>query len=388
VEAVYEEPQVNLREVFSRRGVKSIWRYAELLPVLKENSRVDIGAGGTPLIRAHELGKSIGLRNLYVKNDTVNPSFSFKDRPASVATSKALEFGLPVVGCASTGNLASATSAHAAAARIPCLVLMPDDVELPKVRQASMYGSKVVLVDGTYDDINRLAYLLTEKVSIGIVNVNLRPYYVEGSKTMVFEIVEQLGWRAPENIIVPMASGALLGAISKGLREFENTGVIDGADTRFHGVQPEGCSPICRAFATGEDEVTPVRKPNTLVKSLAIGTPGDGSHAVGVVRRSGGHCQAVSDTETIEAVHLLAQTLGVYAEPGGAITVAAAKKMRDAGILDGGDEVVCCVTGAGYKADEAVEPRGKTHVIRALLSELLPIIGEEAALSSGTPTSL
>lgn len=323
-------------------------------------------------MKSKELAKAVDIRNLYIKNDTVNPTYSFKDRPASVAVSKAREFGISLVGCASTGNLASATLAHAAAAGLTGFVLMPDTVELPKVKQASIYGGKVILVDGTYDDVNRLAYLLVDTTNVGIVNVNLRPFYVEGSKTMIFEVVEQLGWRAPQHIVVPMASGALFGALHKGLREFEKFGVIESADTVFHGVQPLGCSPISTAFQTGSDETKPVKNPNTLVKSLAIGTPGDGLYALSVAKNTGGTCQTVADDDTVEAVKLLSKHAGIFAEPGGAITVAAVKSMRNAGVLDEGDEVVCCVTGAGFKADEVVERiTGYTHVVPAKLDKVL-----------------
>jgi len=254
---------------------------------------------------------------------------------------------------------------------------MPDTVESPKIKQAGMYGPHLILVDGTYDDTNRLAYLLTERTRIGIVNVNLRPYYVEGSKTMMFEIIEELGYRAPENIIIPMASGALLGALHKALREFENLEVIANADTRFHGVQPVGCSPICDAYAKGSDEIIPVKEPRTIVKSLAIGSPGDGEYALGIVRKTGGTCKAVEDKDTIDIVHQLCKTTGIYAEPGGAITVAAAKQMREEGILDRGDEVVCCVTGAGYKADEHIEPSGRTYAVKPTIGEILQVVEKE-----------
>ncbi|MEM2095623.1 MAG: threonine synthase [Candidatus Caldarchaeum sp.] len=362
-------------------GVRGVWRYSELLPVEKQH-RVDIGAGGTPLVRVSELGKAIGVRNLYVKNDTVNPTFSFKDRPASVAVSKAKEFGITTVGCASTGNLASATLAHATAAGLTGFVLMPDTVELPKVKQASIYGGNVVLVDGTYDDVNRLAYLLVDRSEVGVVNVNLRPYYVEGSKTMMFETVESLGWRAPQHIVVPMASGALFGALHKALKELEQFGVLNSADTVFHGVQPEGCSPISRSFAAGWDEVRPVKKPETLVKSLAIGTPGDGNYALSIARSTGGTCEAVSDEETIEAIKLLSKHAGIFAEPGGAVTVAAVKKMREEGVIDSGDEVVCCVTGAGFKVDEVVDRVvGHTHVVPAKLDSILEVLRNKPVIS-------
>lgn len=334
------------------------------------------------MIHARELGKALDVRNLYIKNDTVNPTFSFKDRPASVAVSKAKEFGLRVIGCASTGNLASATVAHAVAAGLTGFVLMPDTVELPKVRQASIYGGKVVLIDGTYDDVNRLAYLLVDSSAVGIVNVNLRPFYVEGSKTMMFEIVEALGWRAPQHIVVPMASGALFGALHKGLEEFHRFGVIESHETIFHGVQPVGCSPIATAFEEGAVEIKPVKKPETIVKSLAIGNPGDGYYALSIAKKTGGTCQKVHDGETVEAVRALAKYTGIFAEPGGAITVAAVKKMREEGIIDAGDEVVCCVTGAGFKVDEVLEQLGEQpYVIPANLNKIIEILEGKQPIS-------
>jgi threonine synthase len=290
---------------------------------------------------------------------------------------------LTVVGCASTGNLASATLAHAAAAGLTGFVLMPDTVELPKVRQASLYGGKVILVDGTYDDVNRLAYLLVEKAQVGIVNVNLRPYYVEGSKTMAYEVAEQLGNRAPQHIVVPLASGALFGALYKGFKEFEEFGVISSADTVFHGVQPIGCSPISTAYLEGSSEIRPVKNPSTVVKSLAIGTPGDGLHALNIARKTGGTCQAIPDQDTVEAVKLLSKYAGIFGEPGGAITVAAAKKMREEGVLDAGDEVVCCVTGAGFKVDEVLEQvSGPAQVVPAKLDKIIEALLEKPVLTT------
>ncbi|MDW8083875.1 MAG: threonine synthase [Candidatus Caldarchaeum sp.] len=378
---LYEKIEPGLRARIASSPVRGVWRYAELLPVEKK-FRVDIGAGGTPLVKAQELGRILNIRNLYIKNDTVNPSFSFKDRPASVAVSKAKEFGLRVVGCASTGNLASATVAHAAAAGLTGFVLMPDTVELPKVKQASIYGGKVILIDGTYDDVNRLAYLLVDSSEVGIVNVNLRPFYVEGSKTMIYEVVEALGWRAPQHIVVPMASGALFGALHKGLEEFEKFDVIHGHETVFHGVQPVGCSPISTAFEEGADEIRPVKKPETLVKSLAIGNPGDGLYALAIARKTGGTCQKIRDSETVEAVKLLAKHTGIFAEPGGAITVAAVKKMREEGVIDEGDEVVCCVTGAGFKVDEVLEQiGGQTYVVPARVDRIIEVLEGKHSVS-------
>ncbi|MCS7094574.1 MAG: threonine synthase [Thaumarchaeota archaeon] len=336
-------------------------RYREFLPILRDENIVSIGTGYTPLIRVDSLARAIGVRRLYVKNDTVNPTFSFKDRPSSVAVSKAKEFGLGVVGCASTGNLAGATAAHAAAAGLRSVVMMPSFVEDAKVVQASVYGATVVLIDGTYDDVNRLAALVADRFNIGVVNVNLRPYYVEGSKTMGLEIVEQLGWRTPDRIVVPSASGALLSAIYKGIREAEEAGLLDDADVAMTCAQPEGCSPITTAYRKGLDRVIPVHSPQTIVRSLAIGDPGDGLQALRVIRSSGGTAGAVSDVEALEAVNLLAKETGVFAEPGGAISVAVLKRLVEEGEVGRDEEVVCCVTGAGFKTLDVI-PKGEGHI--------------------------
>lgn len=361
LEVKYDLSDVSRYNFESRE--RSIWRYFELLPIEDPNNIVNIGSGNTPLVRADRLGEELGIKKLYIKNDTLNPTFSFKDRPASVAVSKAKEFKLSAVGCASTGNLASATAAHASKAGLPCYVFMPYDVERNKILQATQYGADVVLVNGTYDDVNRLAHISCDLYNVGIVNVNLRPYYVEGSKTMMFEIVEQLGWRVPENVIVPMASGALLCALYKGLMELEELGIVKGS-TRMHGAQPEGCSPIVNAFKKCLDYVLPVEKPMTLVKSLAIGMPGDGAFALKTVRQSHGVCESVSDEEVLHSVKLLAKTEGIFAEPGGAISVAVLKKLLEQGKIDKSEEVVCCVTGAGFKTLEIIPQQDvKTKLI-------------------------
>jgi len=329
-----------------------MWRYRELLPITRDDCIVSLGAGYTPLIKSDSLARHIGIKRLYIKNDTVNPTYSFKDRPASVAVSKAREFGIRVVGCASTGNLASATAAHAAAAGIRCVVFMPHVVEEEKIKQASIYGADILLLNGTYDDVNRIAALAADRFGLGIVNVNLRPYYVEGSKTMGLEIIEQLGWRLPDRIIVPTASGALLSAIHKGIEEAEMIGLIDESNCAMTCAQPLGCSPIVDAFKKNLSEVTPVNTPNTVVQSLAIGDPGDGYQVLRVVRKTGGFCEAVTDQEALEAVKMLASYTGIFAEPGGAISIAVLKKLVDQGIITRDEEVVCCVTGSGLKTIE------------------------------------
>lgn len=336
-----------------------MWRYWEFLPLLDPSNKVDIGAGYTPLIRAERLAKRLGVTKLYLKNDTLNPTYSFKDRPSSLAISKAREFGLKAVGCASTGNLAGATAAHSAAAGLPCYVFMPKSVEKAKIKQAALYGAQLLLVEGTYDDANRLAALAADRLEMGIVNVNLRPYYVEGSKTMGLEIVEQLGWRTPDRIVVPTASGALFSAIFKGVGEAEQAGLISDSRVAMTCAQPLGCSPIVQAFREKSDTIKPVRHPDTIVQSLAIGEPGDGYQALRVLRESGGVAVSLTDDECVEAAALLASTEGVFAEPGGAISVAAVKRLVEEGEIGRDEEIVCCVTGSGLKTIELMpEPSG------------------------------
>ncbi|MEM2991184.1 MAG: threonine synthase [Halobacteria archaeon] len=355
----YEKIRVERSKIESR--VASMWRYRELLPIIDDKHIVSLGAGFTPLIRADKLARLIGIRRLYIKNDTINPTYSFKDRPASVAISKASEFGVKIVGCASTGNLASATAAHAAASGLGCIVFMPSTVESEKIKQASIYGANVVLIEGTYDDVNRLAALAADRFGLGIVNVNLRPYYVEGSKTMGLEIIEQLGWRLPDRIIVPSASGALLSAIYKGIEEAERIGLINSTTVAMTCAQPLGCSPIVDAFKKKLSEIVPVRKPTTIVQSLAIGDPGDGYEVLRIVRKTGGTCEAVSDEEALMAVRMLASETGIFAEPGGAISIAVLKKLIDQGEIGHDEEVVCCITGSGLKTLEITPPGQNIH---------------------------
>ncbi len=341
----------------------SMWRYKEFLPIIDYSCRVNLGAGYTPLVRAERLAKWVGVRELYVKNDTLNPTYSFKDRPASVAISKALEFRLSYVGCASTGNLAGATAAHSSAAGLPCYIFMPATVEKAKIKQAALYGANIILIRGTYDAANRVASLIADRLGVGVVNVNLRPYYVEGSKTMGLEIVEQLGWTVPDRIIIPTASGALLSAIYKGIKEAEQAGLINNHETAITCAQPEGCSPIVRAYRSGNNIIEPVRNPDTIVQSLAIGDPGDGYQALRVLRESRGSAVALSDNEAIEAVLMLASREGIFAEPGGAISIAALKKLVENGEVGRDEKVVCCVTGSGLKAVELIPETSQIRVL-------------------------
>lgn len=363
-------------EKISKRG-RDLWRYIELLPIKDPLNIVSLGAGFTSLIKSSKLSKSINLKKLYLKEDITNPTHSFKDRAASVAVSKALEFKLNAVGCASTGNLAAATAAHAARAGLPCYIFAPVGVEREKLSHASSYGARIVLVEGTYDEANWIASRFAEEGNVGIVNVNIRPYYVEGSKTLAFEICEQLGWRAPEHIIIPMASGALLNAVYKGISELKNIGLIDG-DVKISGVQPEGCSPIITAYKENRDYIKPVRDINTIAVSLAIGNPGDGVYALRTIRRTGGTAVSVTDREILEAIRDLARLEGLFIEPGGAVTIAGLKKMVDEGIVDRDEEVVCLLTGSGLKTPHIIQEQVlQPIVIKPSHTELVKILEVE-----------
>ena len=275
----YNFPSIT-KDTFTNRE-QTYWRYFELLPIIDKSNIVSISAGMTPLVRAEKLGKEIGLNNLYIKNDSVNPTFSFKDRPAGVAISKAKEFGLSSVGCASTGNLAAATAAHAAKGNFPCYIFAPSDIEHAKITQALSYGANYIAVDGTYDDANRIAAQIGDSKGVGIVNINMRSYYVEGSKTLAYEVAEQLDWQVPDQLVVPTGSGAMLNAICKGFEELETVSLVDKVSKiHMNCAQPHGCAPIVDALKNNSDDVVPVENPDTVAKSLAIGDPGDGRYAV------------------------------------------------------------------------------------------------------------
>lgn len=338
------------------RSPPTLWRYRELLPIERETSIVDIGVGFTPLLRADNLAREFGLKEVYVKNDSVNPTFSFKDRPSSVAVSKAIEFGSPAVGAASTGNLSGAMAAHAAKARLPCFIFIPEGLEVSKVAQTLAYGAHVIEVAGTYDQANRLATEIALTSNIAFANINVRPYYVEGSKTLAFEVCEQLGWRAPEHIIVPVASGALLHAALRGLKELEEVGLIDGWSTRISAAQAEGCSPVVQALLRGTNEINPVEKPDTICKSLAIGDPADGYYAIQAVRATNGTGRAPNDEQILDGVKLLAKAEGVFTEPAGGTAVAALKQLVEDGEIERDEQVVLYITGNGLKTQESVAP--------------------------------
>jgi threonine synthase len=333
---------------------KNLWRYRELLP-LEEAPRVGLAVGFTPLIPAPRLGAALGIEDLWIKNDAVNhPTLSFKDRVVAVAVNRALEFGLSAVGCASTGNLANAVAAQAAAAGLPAWIFVPENIEYEKIVATSIYRPNLVRVRGVYDDVNRLCAEVADRFAWGMVNVNLRPFYGEGSKTVAFEIVEQLDWRAPANVIAPMAGGALVTKIRKGLLELERAGLADGtAETRVFGGQAAGCAPIVNALWRGDALVKPVR-PDTIALSLAIGNPADGPFAVAAMRESGGWGEAVTDGELVECIRLLAESEGIFTETAGGVTVAAARKLAAAGRLAKGGPTVICITGNGLKTPGAV----------------------------------
>src|SRR5436190_18556349 len=316
-----------IREALSREKIElrpfNMWRYRELLP-LDGDPTVGPLVGGTPLVKCNNLARELGVKNLWVKNDAVNfPTLSFKDRVVSVALSKAVELGFKTVGCASTGNLANSVAAQAAAAGLETYIFVPADLEPTKTLGTSVYGAKVVTVTGTYDQVNRLCSEVAMEYGWGIVNVNLRPFYAEGSKTVGYEIAEQLGWRAPPHVVVPMAGGSLIGKIHKAFHELHHVGLIDREPkTKIYGAQATGCNPITGGLKAGLDSHKPVRKPNTIAKSLAIGDPADGYFAIKVMRETGGHGEDVNDTEIAEAMLLLAKTEGIFAETAGGVTLA------------------------------------------------------------------
>ena len=353
LDVLYKEVKVD-RKTFELRE-KTYWRYFELLPIADKNNIVSLNAGLTPLQLADNLGTSLGLKSLYVKNDSVNPTFSFKDRPAGVAVSRAKETGLKAVGCASTGNLASATAAHAAKAGLPCYIFAPSDLEHVKIAQALSYGAQFVAVEGTYDDANRVASIIGDSKGIGVVNINMRPYYVEGSKTLAYEVAEQLDWKIPDNLIIPVGSGAMLNAICKGFEELHSLGLIDSPkEMRIIAAQPHGCAPVVDAFKRNSDEIIPIERPETIAKSLAIGDPGDGMYVLKRLKQFNGIAEEANDAEICDSILLLARTEGIFTEPAGGVAVAVLRKLVEEGKIDKDESTVCYVTGNGLKTTEAI----------------------------------
>jgi threonine synthase len=352
----YDEIKKSISRKKIEDGPRSMWRYMDLLPVetASINSVIGPHAGLTPMVRAKNLGAYLGLDELYIKNDTVNhPTLSFKDRVVSVALTRARELGFETVACASTGNLANSVAAHAAAAGMKCYVFIPADLEAAKVLGNLIYKPNVVEVEGNYDDVNRLCSEIAGEHGWGFVNINIRPYYAEGSKTLAFETVEQLGWRAPDQAVIPMASGSLLTKIWKGLNEMKALGLIDKVQTKVNGAQAEGCSPISTAFKEGRDFFKPV-KPKTIAKSLAIGNPADGYYALKATAESKGAMDMVSDEEVVDGIKLLAQTEGIFAETAGGVTIGVLQKLVKQGVIKKSDVTVAYITGNGLKTQEAV----------------------------------
>jgi threonine synthase len=338
----------------AEEGPATLWRYESLLPGGPTIERVDLGAGFTPLRRADNLAARLGLERLWIKDDSVNPSYSFKDRVVSVALTMARVFGFEAVSCASTGNLANATAAHAAKAGMPAYVFVPDDLEAAKILATEAYGAKVVAVRGTYDDVNRLCAEVADALPWAFVNVNMRPYYAEGSKSLGFEVAEQLGWRLPDHVVVPIASGALLTKIHRAFSELIAIGAVEERPYRVSGAQPEGCAPVANAFRDGSDEVRPV-KADTIARSLAIGSPADGFFALQVSRGTQGTIDACTEQEILDGVRLLAETEGVFTETAGGVTIANLKRMVDRGDIRRDEETVAFITGNGFKTVEAFE---------------------------------
>jgi threonine synthase len=330
-------------------GPRSMWRYRDMLPV--EGEEVDIGTGFTPLVKADNLGRELGLDRLYIKNDCLNPTYSFKDRPVSVAASKAREFGFDTIACASTGNLAASVAAHAAKANMRAYVFVPSDVEPGKLVGAAIYNPVLIKVDGSYDDVNRLCTEVAKRYNWGFININLRPYYAEGSKTLGYEVAEQLGWCAPDCVVAPAASGLLFTRIWKGLDELAMLGLIEPVNTHMYIAQAAGSSPIVDAFNAGSLHIHPVT-PDTIVKSIAIGNPADGHYALMVARQSGGGACAVDDEEAIAGVQLLAQTEGIFAEAAGGVVVGALRRLAASGVIKRSELTVASVTGAGPRTQE------------------------------------
>jgi threonine synthase len=378
----YDRIKKSLTKAAIQSRPKSMWRYRELLPVAGEPT-VGEQVGFTPLVKADRLAKVLGIRELWIKNDTVNyPTLSFKDRVVSVALSRSVELGFKTVACASTGNLANSVAANAASAGLKSYVFIPSDLEQGKIVNSLVYGANVVTIKGHYDEVNRLCAEIAGKFGWAFVNVNMRPYYAEGSKSQAYEIMEQLGWQIPQHTVVPMASGSLLTKIQKGYQEFIKLGLVSETKYSVHGAQATGCSPISVAQKAGLDFFKPV-KPNTIAKSLAIGTPADGFYALRVMKETGGAADDVTDDEIREGIRLLAENEGIFAETAGGVTTAVAKKLIASGKIPANDSAVLCITGNGLKTLDAVVGHvGKTREIKPSLREFEAMLASEEKVSA------
>ncbi len=357
------------------RGPHTMWRYRDFLPV--DSEEVDIGTGYTPLIRADNLGRRLGLEHLYIKNDCLNPTYSFKDRPVSVAVTKALEFGFDTIACASTGNLAASVAAHAAKANLKAYVFVPANLESGKLIGAAIYNPVLIKVEGGYDDVSQLCSRLTKRYNWGFININLRPYYAEGSKTLSYEITEQLEWHAPGCIIAPAASGLLFTRIWKGLDELAMLGLVDPLNTHMYIAQAAGASPIVNSFSAGTLHIHPV-KPDTIAKSIAIGNPADGYYALMVARQSGGGAYAVLDEEAIEGMELLAQTEGIFAEATGGVVIAALKKLVNSSAVNKNEVIVALITGAGPRTQEVLSDIVKPITVQPTVESFEDALNQRA----------
>jgi threonine synthase len=346
-----------IKQVVSRKSIEAgpptMWRYKDFMP-LDQEPTVGHHVGFTPLVRAHNLGKALGLKNLYVKNDSVNhPTFSFKDRVVAVAISKAIEFGFDTVACASTGNLANSVASHAASAGLKSYIFVPDGLEAGKILGTNVYGTQLISVKGSYDDVNRLCSEIGANHDWAFVNINIRPYYGDGSKSYGYEIAEQLGWKAPDNVVVPVAGSSLITKIWKAFHEFDSLDLIDGVPTKIFAAQATGCSPVTTAIKNGVDVIKPV-KPNTIAKSIAIGNPADGYYGVKTANESGGYGEDISDEEIVKAMQLLAETEGIFTETAGGVTVGVTQKLIEQKRIKPDEVTVICITGNGLKTQEAL----------------------------------
>jgi threonine synthase len=378
LEVAYDQSRLDDAAALRRRiqaGRTDVWRYADFLPLSgpppgpgnPEIPLAGVPAGWTPLVRADRLAAALGLRNVYIKNDAANPTHSFKDRVVAVASARARELGFATLACASTGNLGNAVAAQAAAIGLPSFVFVPDDLEEQKILATGVYGTNLVEVRGNYDDVNRLCTELSaEHEDWAFVNINMRPYYAEGSKTVAFEIAEQLDWELPDRVVVPIASGSLFTKIARGFEEWLDVGLLDGQLPVMNGAQATGCSPVATAFEAGADFCQPV-KPDTIAKSLAIGNPADGPYAIDLARRSGGTIDAVTDEQIREGIVLLAKTTGIFTETAGGVTTAVLKLLADRGDIDPDERVVLVITGDGLKTLDAVRGSFVEHRIEPTL---------------------
>ncbi len=364
LDVIYDFSDVEVDEAKRKiqAGPSSIWRYSDFLP-FEKRPQVALEAGLTPLIKADRLAEQLGLEEVYVKNDAANPTHSFKDRVVCVALAKAKELGFEVAACASTGNLANAVAAHAAAAGMDSYVFVPADLEEEKILATGVYGSNVVKVNGTYDDVNRLCTELAyEHKEWAFVNVNIRPYYAEGSKTLAYEVAEQLDFELPDRVVCPVASGSLLTKIGKGFREWIDLGLVKGELPAFNGAQAEGCNPVAEAWSEERDFCKP-KKPNTIAKSLAIGDPADGPYALDLAKQTGGSIESVNDDEVIEGIKLLAETTGIFTETAGGVTTASLAKLAQEGAIDRSERVVLYITGEGLKTLSSIRDIVSTHTV-------------------------